>query len=585
MIKKLKNKREINLLIVVFLTIGIFGIVIKYFEFYNIKIINDTTNNIYEHPLKVSNAALTIKLGVYKIHRDMKDIVLSLSKEELLTLIKQVDNHEMLIYKNFNIIENKILGDDGLKLEKVTRKLFDEWKPIRDKVILLVKNNQQKHAIILTKGIGAQHVVHLEAAISKLYNYAQNKAISFKNKSESSFQTLKIINLFISMLFFVLFALISYYIIQRISRYISKNDDYIIELAQKQKEFETIFNQAPMPMIIHNEDGEISMVNKVWEDLSGYKYTEINTIAKWINKTCPNNSKLTNEHIKELYSITKRVDEGEFELLTKSGEKIIWTFSSAPLGIKDGKRILISTATDITEIKRKDKMILIQSRHAALGEMIGMIAHQWRQPLSIIAMNTNNILLDIELDTLDTNQLKIHSNEILTQTEHLSATINNFRNFFKPDKEMSQVELSYIIHETYAIVKESLESQNITVNISCSSNSLVNVYHRELMQVFVNIITNAKDSFLLNKKEKANIKIKIFEDKSYVITQICDNGSGINMNILPKIFDPYFSTKTEQNGTGLGLHMSKMIIEDHLNGKIEAYNDNGACFTIKLPKL
>ncbi|SMP87580.1 Four helix bundle sensory module for signal transduction, partial [Epsilonproteobacteria bacterium SCGC AD-308-E02] len=135
MFKNLQNKKELNLLIIVFVIIGIFGVAVKYFEFYNIKIISATTTDIYEHPLKVSNAALTIKLDVYKIHRDMKDIVLSFSNEELIALIEEVNKNELHVYEKFSIIEHNILGDDGLKLEKKTRKLFDAWKPIRDEVI------------------------------------------------------------------------------------------------------------------------------------------------------------------------------------------------------------------------------------------------------------------------------------------------------------------------------------------------------------------------------------------------------------------------------------------------------------------
>lgn len=224
MIQNMKSKKEVKLLVIVFFFLGLLIIAIKSFEFYNIKIISSTTTNIYKHPLKVSNAALTIKIDVYKIHRDMKDIVLSVSNEEITKLIEEVDKHEKQAYKNFKIIENNILGEDGLKLEQDTKKLFKAWKPLRDEVIFLMKNGKKDSAVAITKGKGANHVLKLEAATISLNNYAQNKAIGFKNESESSFKILKTINFTITFLFFFLFILVGYYIIHRLSIHINKNE-------------------------------------------------------------------------------------------------------------------------------------------------------------------------------------------------------------------------------------------------------------------------------------------------------------------------------------------------------------------------
>ena len=358
-------------------------------------------------------------------------------------------------------------------------------------------------------------------------------------------------------------------------------------LHKKSKALETIIKEAPNPIILHTDDGKISMINQAWIDSSGYTLDEIPTTDEWVNRT--NNDSLSRasikEHIYSLYSITKKVDESEFEIISKSGEKLIWNFCSAPLGIVDNKRTVITSAMDVTELKQKDKLIMTQSRHAAMGEMIGMIAHQWRQPISIIAMAANNILLDIALDNFKAQDAEKFSNSILKQTAHLSKTIDDFRNFFKPDKEISKVKLQEIIEETIKIVNNSLINNSIVLRTYFESNSEVNAYPRELMQVFVNIINNSKDAMVSNNIEKPVIEIRVYEDAKYVNTEILDNGKGIDGSILPKIFDPYFTTKDEKTGTGLGLYMSKMIIQDHLNGIIETFNtDNGACFKISLLK-
>lgn len=215
-----------------------------------------------------------------------------------------------------------------------------------------------------------------------------------------------------------------------------------------------------------------------------------------------------------------------------------------------------------------------------------MIAHQWRQPIAGIAMDANNMLLDIAFETFDSTTASGYAQDILEQTNHLSKTIDDFRNFFKPDKSVLAVKIEDVMEETLAIVKESLANNTIALKTFYESETLVDAYHRELMQVFVNIINNAKDALVSRHIQNALITITVSEDDRYVNTQICDNGGGIDEAILPKVFDPYFSTKDEKTGTGLGLYMSKMIIEEHLQGSIEAYNNEngGACFIVRLLK-
>jgi len=214
-----------------------------------------------------------------------------------------------------------------------------------------------------------------------------------------------------------------------------------------------------------------------------------------------------------------------------------------------------------------------------------MIAHQWRQPLSVIGMVANNMLIDIDLNDFESKKAEKYSQDILEQTEHLSDTINDFRNFFKPDKEAVIIEILTVITGTYSIVKSLLKNNNIEFKTSFETHSKVYVFERELIQVFINIINNAKDALVENHIENAWIDIKIYDDEKYVNTEVCDNGGGIDNSVIENIFDPYFTTKDDKNGTGLGLYMSKMIIEEHLHGIIEANNtDTGTCVKVRLPK-
>ncbi len=365
-----------------------------------------------------------------------------------------------------------------------------------------------------------------------------------------------------------------------------KLKDALGKLEKKTMELQTILQEAPNPIMLHNEAGEVLMVNKVWQSLSGYTFEEINTVAKWAEKACDKNKPLMREYMETLYSLEHKIDMGEASVTTKEGNTLIWQFSSAPLGIIDGKQTVVTTAMDITELKKKDKLMMTQSRHAAMGEMIGMIAHQWRQPIAGIAMDANNMMLDIAFETFDATTAEGYAKDILDQTQHLSKTIDDFRNFFKPDKSVVSVHLEDIMNETLNIVKESLANNGIAIKTLYASEAVVDAYPRELMQVFVNIINNAKDSLLSNHTKNALIDIHIYDEESYVCTKVCDNGGGITETVLPKLFDPYFSTKDEKTGTGLGLYMSKMIIEEHLHGIIDASNneDGGACFQVRLLK-
>jgi signal transduction histidine kinase len=252
---------------------------------------------------------------------------------------------------------------------------------------------------------------------------------------------------------------------------------------------------------------------------------------------------------------------------------------------------MIGSHTDITkikeleyEIKEKDKLMITQSRSAAMGEMISMIAHQWRQPLAVISMDANNIMADIELDMVDQESLKEISLEIIGQTNELSKTIDDFKEFFKPVKESEMVLIEEVMEKAFSVVGKSLENNNVSVVKNYNSAQSIDTYSRELMQVFINILNNAKEVLIEKISHNREILIELEDIDAKITIKICDNAGGIPNEIIDKIFEPYFSTKDAKTGTGLGLYMCKTIIEKHLGGTIVATNgNNGACFTIELP--
>ena len=249
--------------------------------------------------------------------------------------------------------------------------------------------------------------------------------------------------------------------------------------------------------------------------------------------------------------------------------------------------------TDITqskqiekELEEKDRMMLMQSKQAAMGEMIAMIAHQWRQPITVVSMVANNLSADLELGTEITEEtLRGVVEAIDDQTQYLSKTIEDFRAFFKPTKECSMSSMGTVLDHTMKIIGKSLEDNGISVEMVTPSERLIEIYENDLIQVFLNILNNAKDAYSERGHGDAKIVITTKEHEGCVEVDICDNAGGIPDEIMERLSEPYFSTKGH-NGTGLGLYMSKMIVEKHLGGSLSWSNkDEGACFKVVVSDL
>jgi len=276
--------------------------------------------------------------------------------------------------------------------------------------------------------------------------------------------------------------------------------------------------------------------------------------------------------------------------MLKGNKKYSFLVRAKPLTINKNKKSVV-TFTDVTELdeaykalNEKDEIMLSQSRNAAMGEIISMIAHQWRQPISTIAMGINNILINIEIEMIDVNVLKDSASKILKQTQELSKIIDDFRSFFKPNKQIENVLIEDVFKDVYSVIGQSLEYNHIKIVTHYNSSKNIQTYSNDLMQVFINIVKNAKEAMEENGIEDGKINIFIDDIKNAVSIKICDNAGGIKGDIIKHIFEPYFSTKSEKNGTGLGLYMSKTIVEKHLHGIFYVKSiDSGVCFIIELP--
>ncbi|MDO8453820.1 MAG: HAMP domain-containing sensor histidine kinase [Sulfurimonas sp.] len=241
---------------------------------------------------------------------------------------------------------------------------------------------------------------------------------------------------------------------------------------------------------------------------------------------------------------------------------------------------------EINKNKVNEEIMIAQSRMAIMGEMIGMIAHQWRQPITIIGMLINNTILDIEFDEIDKDKILEDLTSIDEQVHYLSKTIDDFRNFFRPNKLPQHIKVGDISRELLNILGKNFENNNISLSFEGDLDGEFYSYKNELLQVFLNILSNSKDAFLEHNIESSQIIFTINIEKDEILFSIQDNAGGIPKGIQEHIFDPYFSTKSKELGTGLGLYMSQIIIEKHLHGSIKVdSHSNKTVFYVKIPKI
>ncbi len=267
---------------------------------------------------------------------------------------------------------------------------------------------------------------------------------------------------------------------------------------------------------------------------------------------------------------------------------IISIFVAIPLGVffsrplyKFYEELDKRVKEEIEQRRQKEQLLMHQSKLAALGEMLGNIAHQWRHPLTRLSLLIQNLEMAFNMKKLDKERFDKFKENALMQINYMSQTIDDFTNFFKKDTKKVEFQPKEIIEEALKLVDARLKQNNVEVIMDVKSTQPVYGYKTEFSQVILNIINNAID--VLKERNIKNKKIAIRIEKSKI--EIEDNAGGIPEEIKDKIFEPYFTTKFQSQGTGIGLYMSRVIITQHFNGKLYAYNSkNGAVFVIELSK-
>ncbi|MCK5111198.1 MAG: PAS domain S-box protein [Arcobacteraceae bacterium] len=448
-----------------------------------------------------------------------------------------------------------------------------------------------KYVNDLNKAVSTRADIHLDSSINNLKKFL----ISYFEqgyKKEKNFS------------YILLFIIISFLIVLMITYELDKK--HKIELLRFRKAVENSDNS----IVITDIDRNITYVNSAFEKNTGYTKEE----AIGQNPNILKSGDMKPEYYKELNDALNnlKIWHGEFINKKKNGEIFYERASIVPIIMDDELNGFLAIKLDITEYieqknallkqienskmlenenQQKERIMFQQSKMASMGEMFENIAHQWRQPLSVISTSASGMKLQKEFGMLSDEMFNDLTTKIVETTEHMSKTIDDFRNFFKKNKDKEKLNLKDSLERTLSLLSSKLKNRNIVIIKNMQDLEIFGL-DGELIQSFMNIFSNAQDALIASKNEKNFIFVDLFKEDNLAILKIKDTAGGIPKDTIEHIFEPYFTTKHKSHGTGIGLYMTYEIIVKHHHGTIEAkncsfdYENNsykGAEFIIKFP--
>ena len=334
-------------------------------------------------------------------------------------------------------------------------------------------------------------------------------------------------------------------------------------------EFRTIWPDGTLHFIsgrgelTHDADGKPTHMSGTAQDITERKQAEIAL------------QKLNDELEKHVVQRTEELEESRSELEMQNEELRI-TYNE--LEVETAARLRA-----MEELRENEQILIQQNRMAAMGEMLGNIAHQWRQPLNVVGLTIQRLGLSHELGEFNKELLDDSIKKTMDIILHLSQTIDDFMNLSLPDIVKSQFSVDQLIAKTVSLIEDSFKEQQISIDIETIDAPRINGYANEYAQVLLNILMNARDALLEQETKQALVRVRSWTDDGRAVVTITDNGGGIREDIMAKIFDPFFTTKELGKGIGVGLFMSKTIIEKNMGGRLTVRNvSGGAEFRIEV---
>ncbi len=508
---------------------------------------------------------LSQKIALFAINYKSKEL------KQAVDLMEKSHNYLLSLDMTYNL--KRVYYHEPMMLDKMVKKYIASARSF-------IKNRDGKSLTYILKN--SQILLkNLDIAVSA-YQIETESKISILQKNEFYILLLTLITLLFEALF--------------IFRPANNSVKRKTKELNSQKEYADMITQINTNAIIAvDANSNILTFNKSAEDMFGFSADEMLNTKLIDDKIIP--LKFLDRHNRGLKNF---IQTGElknrdvvFELEGQHRDKTLFPIRiSFGVKIEDNNKIVVANIQNITKEKEKDELIIQQSRFAAMGEMIGEIAHQWRQPLSSISAIAsgaklrykNNLISDEELDKTFV-KIKYH-------TQYLSQTIDDFRDFYKKNKKREPFEVNEIIDKSITLIDASYSEKNIELILKRDERKIMlSGNGSELSQVFLNILYNAKDAIVDNNVTDRVVILEVLQEGEYVVVKIYDSAGGISEKIKERVFDPYFTTKHKSQGTGIGLFMSKKIISQHFEGTIEVQNrefevDNkklfGAEFIIKI---
>ncbi|MCF7912965.1 MAG: tetratricopeptide repeat protein [Candidatus Cloacimonetes bacterium] len=357
--------------------------------------------------------------------------------------------------------------------------------------------------------------------------------------------------------------------------------DTFLNMGEKEKAFE--YYQRALEIanehnILNERIKSYQSLGKYWEEQENYqKLSEIRNIL--LELTEENYKKIHDDRISdmetkyktEIYKLQTRELNEKNKAMQEQIEKLKAVHDQLKAKVEDSVR----------RINEQGNLLTSQSRMALMGEMVSMIAHQWRQPLNVISVLVQSFEDAWEFDEMNADYIEKQVKLVMDQIFYMSETINDFRNFFKSESQ-GEFDLKHVLEKALGLLDYMLKQTNISRTTDLAEDCLISGNPNEIIQVVMNIINNARDAMLEDKIESPMIKISLNKTSDNIEMSIFNKGNQIPEHVRIKLFEPYFSTKGEK-GTGIGLYICKMIIENKYHGTIEALNrDDGVEFVIRL---
>ncbi|MGB5867945.1 MAG: PAS domain-containing sensor histidine kinase [Arcobacteraceae bacterium] len=524
------------------------------------------------------------------------------------TVVKNDKNYHIVVALSNDYFINQYSNNlrpeiETLEIIRVDGTILFSTKPNFSQSKIYPKSNLYEKALEKSFSSGIEWINHKKNISSYVLtsNYPLCIVVKFdyekmmKNWEDTILTALVFISLLIVFISSVIVHLLFKYTRTKNHEIAYKNE--LIKNQEKLKNAYIVYNNTNDGILITDENINILDVNNAFIRNTGYTKDEVYGKNPSILKSYLHDD----EFYDKMWECVNTYDFWNGEIVNKNKDGVLYTELLTINKIYDNNKKVknyIGVFTNITKekeqellIKEKERFIFQQSKMASMGEMLENIAHQWRQPLSVISTAATGIKMEKEFG-ISKEETEIQRLTLINDSaQFLSQTIDDFRNFFKPEKEKEDFYIEDALEQSLNIVNSKFKNRNIIITKNIESIKITE-YKSELVQVIMNLLNNARDVLETKDVDDRFVFIGVYTENNYAKITIKDSGGGVDNKIIDKLFEPYFTTKHQSQGTGIGLYMSEEIIRKHMNGTITVKNTRftqnqkeytGAEFMISIP--